>query len=75
MLPLKKFNMNKEVLVKFKEGDRVRVVKNNSDSDEFVGLSIGVEAKILAIWEGEQYPIELDGFGEHVTEDEIELVV
>lgn len=59
--------------MKFEEGDLVRVVCNITE-DGLIGMDIGTEAKIVAIWEGEEYPIELEGYGECLKEEEIELV-
>lgn len=58
----------------FKIGDMVKVVKDTSETDAFVALSVGVVAPIVQIWEGEEYPYELEGFYECLCEEELELV-
>lgn len=56
----------------FKPGDRVKVVRCDSVVG-FVHLKVGTVVEIQEIWEGEEYPIELKEFTEHVLESEIEL--
>lgn len=62
--------------MKFKEGDRVVVVKGSEDH----GIPVGTGCSVEEAWEGAEYPYDLRNvlsgklYGDSVTEDEIELV-
>lgn len=61
--------------MKYKVGDLVRVISQDPE-EPFTDLEIGVEAKIIEIWEDENddFPYELEGYYSCVGEKEIELV-
>lgn len=59
--------------MKFQIGDKVKVI-GDFGADPFKNdLYVGAVTTVLDYYEGDEYPIELKSFVEHVREDEIEL--
>jgi len=57
----------------FAIGDKVKVVTCLDSTNGFIDLTVGTVSTISNIWDDAEFPYELDGFSECVSEGEIQL--